>query len=81
MLVTKVCYFEGVFLLNRKLFELVILVDILQPDGTEAAPNELGRVVIKLPLPPGNMSTLYKNGELFEKTYFKKFPVISFDFL
>lgn len=66
-------------MLNRKLFKLEIPVDILQPDGTEAAPNELGRVAIKLPLPPGNMSTLYKNGELFEKTYFKKFPVITFD--
>lgn len=52
-----------------------ITVDILHPDGTEAAPNELGRVAVKLPLPPGNMSTLYKNDELFEKTYFKKFPV------
>lgn len=54
-----------------------ISVEILHPDGTEAATNELGRVAVKLPLPPGNMSTLYKNDELFEKTYFKKFPVSS----
>lgn len=52
-----------------------ITVDVLHPDGTESAPNELGRVAVKLPLPPGNMSTLYKNDELFEKTYFTKFPV------
>lgn len=52
-----------------------IPVDILHPDGTEAAPNELGRVAVKLPLPPGNMSTLYKNDEYFDKTYFRKFPV------
>lgn len=52
-----------------------ISVDILHSDGTEAAPNELGRVAVKLPLPPGNMSTLYKNNELFDKIYFKKFPV------
>lgn len=36
---------------------------------------ELGRIVLKLPLPPGNMATLYKNDELFRKLYFQKFPV------
>lgn len=50
-------------------------VDVLHPDGAEAAPYELGRVAVKLPLPPGNMSTLYKNDDLFDKTYFRKFPV------
>lgn len=30
---------------------------------------------MKLPLPPGNMSTLFKNEDLFEAVYFKKFPV------
>lgn len=47
----------------------------MRPDGTRALPNELGRLVIKLPLPPGNMSTLYKNNDLFQKTYFQKYPV------
>lgn len=56
-------------------FFFQILVDILQSNGSKAAPNELGRIVIKLPLPPGNLSTLYKNDELFCKTYFQKFPV------
>lgn len=41
----------------------------------EAKPNELGRIVVKLPLPPGNMSTLFKNDDLFEAVYFQKFPV------
>lgn len=50
-------------------------VKVLHPDGTEAAPNELGRIVVKLPLPPGTMSTLYRNDELFNKTYFQKFAV------
>lgn len=54
---------------------IYVSVDVLHPDGSEAAPNELGRVAVKLPLPPGNMSTLYKNDELFDKTYFRKFPV------
>ncbi|XP_059621935.1 acyl-CoA synthetase short-chain family member 3, mitochondrial isoform X2 [Phlebotomus argentipes] len=49
-------------------------VDVLLPDGSQAEPNELGRIVIKLPLPPGNMCNLYKNPELFERTYFRKYP-------
>lgn len=60
-------------MINKYIY--AILVEILQPDGSKAAPNELGRVVIKLPLPPGNLSTLFKNDELFSKTYFQKFPV------
>lgn len=56
-------------------FQLAFSVEVLHPDGSEAAPYELGRVAVKLPLPPGNMSTLYKNDDLFDKTYFRKFPV------
>ena len=35
-------------------------VRILKEDGGEARVNELGRVVCKLPMPPGTLSTLYK---------------------
>lgn len=49
-------------------------IRVLHPDGTEADPNELGRLVVKLPLPPGTMSTLYRNAELFENLYFHKYP-------
>ncbi|XP_017084171.2 acyl-CoA synthetase short-chain family member 3, mitochondrial [Drosophila eugracilis] len=49
-------------------------VKILRPDGSEAQTSELGRIALKLPLPPGNMATLYKNEELFCKLYFQKFP-------
>ncbi|KAH8293425.1 hypothetical protein KR054_000303, partial [Drosophila jambulina] len=49
-------------------------IKILKPDGSETRPMELGRIVLKLPLPPGNMATLYKNEELFRKLYFQKFP-------
>lgn len=48
------------------------------PDGRLAQPHELGRLVVKLPLPPGNMSTLYKNDTLFKKTYFEKYPVSTY---
>ena len=37
-------------------------------------PNELGRVVCKLPMPPGTMSTLYKGNDRFIETYFEKYP-------
>jgi acyl-coenzyme A synthetase/AMP-(fatty) acid ligase len=55
--------------------KLYFSVRVLHPDGTQALPNELGRIVVKLPLPPGNMSTLYRNDEMFEKVYFNKYPV------
>lgn len=50
-------------------------IKILRPDGTEAVKNELGRIAIKLPLPPGNMSVLYHAPERFCQVYFSKYPV------
>lgn len=50
-------------------------ISILNQDGTVAHPHELGRIVLKLPLPPGNMQTLFRNDDLFRKTYFQKYPV------
>ncbi|XP_050086402.1 acyl-CoA synthetase short-chain family member 3, mitochondrial isoform X1 [Anopheles aquasalis] len=47
---------------------------VLDKNGHEAKPNELGRIAVKLPLPPGNMATLYRSDELFRKTYFQRFP-------
>ncbi|EEB15004.1 luciferase, putative, partial [Pediculus humanus corporis] len=49
-------------------------VRILRKDGTEADFLELGRIVVKLPLPPGTMSTLYKADDRFIETYFTKYP-------
>ncbi|XP_074032987.1 acyl-CoA synthetase short-chain family member 3, mitochondrial isoform X3 [Leptinotarsa decemlineata] len=49
-------------------------IKVLRKDGTTADFNELGRIVIKLPLPPGVLSTLYKAEERFVKTYFTKYP-------
>lgn len=47
----------------------------MSENGTEAEPRELGRIVVKLPLPPGTMSTLYKNPQKFCDVYFKQYPV------
>jgi hypothetical protein len=53
----------------------LIAVHVLRADGTEADHNELGRIVCKLPLPPGTMSTLYKAPERFLEVYFSKYKV------
>jgi len=44
-------------------------VRILLPNGEEAAVNEVGTVVIKLPLPPGCLPTLWNNDELYKNSY------------
>lgn len=49
-------------------------VQVLRKDLTQAAPNELGDIVVKLPLPPGAFSTLWKNEDRFKKTYFESKP-------
>jgi len=49
-------------------------IRILKEDRTEAAPGELGRIVAKLPMPPGCMSTLYKADQRFVETYFTEYP-------
>ncbi|KAJ3088683.1 hypothetical protein HK102_008199 [Quaeritorhiza haematococci] len=40
----------------------------------EAEPNQLGNIVIKLPLPPGTFPTLYKNHTGYVKSYLTRFP-------
>jgi len=49
-------------------------VRVLKDDKTEAGPKELGRIVIKMPLPPGTMATLWENDEYFKNLYFKNYP-------
>ncbi|KAJ2159211.1 hypothetical protein GGF46_003181 [Coemansia sp. RSA 552] len=40
----------------------------------EAVAGEIGNIVVKLPLPPGIMNTLWKDDERFYRTYFRRFP-------
>ena len=47
---------------------------ILDDNGSEVGPNVLGSMVLKNPLPPGTLSTLYKNDERFVNSYMSKFP-------
>lgn len=49
-------------------------IHILRENGSRASQHELGRIAIKLPLPPGCISTLYRTPERFKETYFSTFP-------
>jgi len=49
-------------------------VQILGEDRKEITRGELGRIVIKLPLPPGNMTTLYRADDRFSSVYFSEYP-------
>jgi len=46
---------------------------VVKPDGTEAAVNEGGQLLIKKPW-PGMMRTVYGNHERFKEKYFTAFP-------
>ncbi|XP_076290784.1 acyl-CoA synthetase short-chain family member 3, mitochondrial [Lasioglossum baleicum] len=47
-------------------------IDILRDDGSKAEPLEMGRITIKLPLPPGCISTLYGADDRFKEIYFSR---------
>ncbi|XP_001601268.1 acyl-CoA synthetase short-chain family member 3, mitochondrial [Nasonia vitripennis] len=49
-------------------------VEVLREDGSKAEPHELGRIAVRLPLPPGTMSTLYHAPGRFKEIYFSKYP-------
>ena len=69
-----------VFKINNYMWKKISiqLVDILRENSNEAEAHELGRIVIKLPLPPGCVSTLYHNDKKFKEIYFSKYPVSFF---
>lgn len=45
-----------------------------EDDYEAAAPGELGPVVVKLPLPPGALPTLWHDEERFRQSYLATFP-------
>ena len=49
-------------------------IRILDDDGGELGPDKTGHVVIKLPLPPGCLTTLWQNDAGFERAYLERFP-------
>ena len=44
-------------------------VKIIKPDNSIAKPNEMGDIVVKLPLPPGTFPTLWNADDRYKKTY------------
>uniref|UniRef100_A0A8C0W208 Acyl-CoA synthetase short-chain family member 3, mitochondrial n=1 Tax=Castor canadensis TaxID=51338 RepID=A0A8C0W208_CASCN len=49
-------------------------VMILDDNMQKLKARSLGNIVVKLPLPPGTFSGLWKNQEAFKHLYFEKFP-------
>jgi propionyl-CoA synthetase len=49
-------------------------VHIVDPNGEAVSPGEEGEVVIRLPLPPGNLPTLWGDDERFVSSYLAAHP-------
>ena len=49
-------------------------VKVVDNEGVEVPPNTEGNIVVKLPLPPGTLATLWRNDERFVKSYMTTFP-------
>jgi len=49
-------------------------VQVLDDGGDPVAPGELGAIVIKLPLPPGTLQTLWHAEDRYRKSYLEHFP-------
>ena len=49
-------------------------VQVLDEGGHPVPPNTLGAIAVKLPLPPGTLSTLWNAEERFRKSYLTTFP-------
>ena len=49
-------------------------IQMLSEDGHQVEQNKEGSVVVKLPMPPGCLPTLWKNDERFRKGYLERFP-------
>ena len=49
-------------------------VRVLDADGNEQGPDEIGAIVIKLPLPPGTLPTLWKADDRYREAYLSMYP-------
>jgi propionyl-CoA synthetase len=49
-------------------------VRVLDDEGFELPVGQTGHIVIKLPLPPGCLRTLWENDENYEQSYLRRFP-------
>ena len=49
-------------------------VQVVDPDNKQVAPGEIGALVVKLPLPPGTLPTLWQNDARYLESYLDEFP-------
>jgi len=49
-------------------------VQVLDDSGHNVPAGEIGAIVVKLPLPPSSLPTLYQRDDLFQEKYLDEFP-------
>ena len=49
-------------------------IRVLDQEGNETPRGELGSIAVKLPLPPGNLSTLWEADDRYKESYLSEFP-------
>ena len=49
-------------------------VRVLGPDGAEAGPGQTGEIVVRLPLPPGCLPSLWRDDDRFVASYLSRHP-------
>ena len=49
-------------------------VQVVDADNKQVAPGEIGALVVKLPLPPGSLPTLWENDKRYVESYLEEFP-------
>jgi propionyl-CoA synthetase len=49
-------------------------VQVLDEAGAPVAPGKIGNIVIHLPLPPGALTTLWRNDEGYRDSYLTRYP-------
>jgi len=49
-------------------------VQVVDPNSKQVAPGEIGAIVVKLPLPPGTLPTLWQNDQRYVAAYLEEFP-------
>jgi propionyl-CoA synthetase len=49
-------------------------VHVVDPNNKQVVPGEIGAIVVKLPLPPGTLTTLWQNDQRYIQAYLEEFP-------
>jgi propionyl-CoA synthetase len=49
-------------------------VQVVDPNTKPVSPGEIGAIVVKLPLPPGTLPTLWNNDKRYVEAYLDEFP-------